>query len=104
MTKDDSARAMLDEERRPAPPSGPSSLSPTPVPTTHLVTIDGDLIREVSRVQHDKTLQAVRDLIDGVPKIKPKPARRWDHETVERTAAEVLADIRAALIELRGKP
>lgn len=100
--KDTSARAMLDETYKAEPPPTPegrSAISQPPSP--HLVTIDGDMIREVSRVQHDKTLQSVRDLIDEIPKSKRRVNARWDTDTEPRTAAEVLGDLRAGLIKLR---
>lgn len=60
---------------------------------------EAGLLREVARVQHDKTLQAVRDLIDRLPTIKPGGRNNWDSVPVQ--AKEFRDALVAALIEMR---
>lgn len=56
------------------------------------------LLREVSRVQNDKTIQSIRDLIDSIP-IKKDGARHWDK--VDRSATEFRNELVEALKKMR---
>lgn len=62
------------------------------------------LLREVARVQHDKTLQLVRDAVDAIAIREPKPNRRWADETQVRNAKDFRADLVAALQRIREQP
>lgn len=55
------------------------------------------LLREVARVQHDKTLQAVRDLVDSI-KVETPDGR---YDTKKRTAAQFRTDLIAGLQQIR---
>lgn len=59
------------------------------------------LLREVARVQHDKTLQQVRDLVDSIAVMEPKPGDRWG-DRVERRAKSFRTDLIAGLQRLRN--
>lgn len=60
---------------------------------------EASLLREVARVQHDKTVQSVRDLIETIP--VNKPSGRYSWETTSRTADEFRKDLVAALLKMR---
>lgn len=57
------------------------------------------LLREVARVQQDKTIQAMRDAIDAIP--ISKSTTGGIYRDADRTAREFRADVVAALIEMR---
>lgn len=57
------------------------------------------LLREVARVQHNKTLLAVRDLIDGIKTWQPNRSRGYGES--DRTAKEFRADLLEGLRQLR---
>lgn len=61
--------------------------------------LEGALLREVSRVQHDKTIQAVRDVVDRLPTTKPGTRNSWDRDPL--TAAEFRTRLLAELQRLR---
>jgi len=56
------------------------------------------LLREVARVQHDKTLQAVRDAVDRIATTTTGSDR---YTTKDRTAKQFRADLVAALQGMR---
>lgn len=72
-------------------------------PNPHLVagpSFDATLLQEVSRVQHDKTLQAVRDLID---RIGITETRSGSYSVEERTARAFRTDLLAGIRRLRDE-
>ena len=56
------------------------------------------LLREVARVQHDKTLQQVRDLVDS---IKTTDVGSRGYGTTDRAAVQFRADLVSGLQRLR---
>lgn len=60
---------------------------------------EASLLREVSRVQHDKTIQAIRDMVDTIPTKKPAGRNSWD--TAERSATEFRKDLISAIQKMR---
>lgn len=61
-------------------------------------TLDGSLLREVARVQHDKTIQAVRDAIDSIP-VDKHNERSYGREAL--TAARFRDDLLFKLRQMR---
>jgi hypothetical protein len=59
------------------------------------------LLREVARVQHDKTLQSVRDLVEKIPTKQKGGRNSWD--TIDRSATSFRSELIAALQRLRDE-
>jgi hypothetical protein len=62
---------------------------------------EATLLREVARVQHDKTIQAVRDLVESIK--TTQPSKRDSYYSDERTAKAFRADLLAGLQRMRDE-
>lgn len=61
--------------------------------------MDGSLLREVARVQHDKTLQLVRDAMDRVPLTAADSRDSWKRNN--RSAEGFKKDLLRELQQIR---
>lgn len=63
------------------------------------LSLSGELLREVSAVQHDKTLLAVRDAVEKIPVKKKSSGSYYD---ADRSAEDFRKDVLAILRDLGG--